>query len=337
MNTPLLFDGNGITVTDDTLLGGLACGPCASDWPVLSLALPPVWPARRWQWALRVPRVVGEGTQGPLHYRLSDDYLFGRLHLAEQALAPLRAPALQQATENAYRQLFACLASTGYPALIRVWNYLPRINAVEEGIERYRQFNIGRQDAFLAARRSLTDTLPAACALGSVDGGLTIGFLAARQPPIALENPRQVSAYHYPADYGPRSPTFSRATLVPDPVAPLLFISGTASIVGHRSLHPGDVVAQTAETLTNLAAVIAAANDALGRPHFSPDTLDYVVYLRAGADLMRVAAVLDDWLSPATPRRYVEADICRRELLVEIEACGGPGRGTASPVPGASP
>jgi len=34
-----------------------------------------------------------------------------------------------------------------------------------------------------------------------------------------------------------------------------LFISGTASIVGHKSEHVGDVTAQLEETLRNLAAV----------------------------------------------------------------------------------
>jgi hypothetical protein len=59
-----------------------------------------------------------------------------------------------------------------------------------------------------------------------------------------------VSAYDYPRQYGPAAPSFSRAALTPDP---LLLISGTASIVGHASVHLGDVTAQLEETLANLA------------------------------------------------------------------------------------
>ena len=37
----------------------------------------------------------------------------------------------------------------------------------------------------------------------------------------------------------------------------MLFVSGTASIVGHETQHRGDVVAQTRETLANLSSVLA--------------------------------------------------------------------------------
>ena len=64
---------------------------------------------------------------------------------------------------------------------------------------------------------------------------------------VPVENPRQVSAYRYPPTYGPRvadllargaGRTSAAATIA-------LFISGTASIVGHETVHQGDVRAQT--------------------------------------------------------------------------------------------
>ena len=263
--------------------------------------------------------------RGRVEYRQGPDLLFGTFALDERAFpSSPGATALQRATEAGYRELFGCLGSAGYPHLARVWNYLPRINAIEAGVERYRQFNRGRQEAFLAHARALAGTVPAACALGSRDGELRIGFLATRMPVRALENPRQVSAYHYPPAYGSRSPAFSRATLIEPAGKALLFISGTAAIVGHRSRHPADPLAQARETIINLETMIMAANAALARPRFSPDNLDYIVYLRSGESLPAVAAELDRWLGKETRRQFMVADICRRELLVEIEASSRP-------------
>ena len=167
------------------------------------------------------------------------------------------SPPLQAACEEAYAGIFRLLEAQGLPHLWRVWNYMADINGSSHGLERYRHFNVGRQDAFLAALRRVRGQVPAACALGLAAGPLSIAFLAGACPVRPIENPRQVSAYDYPEDYGPRSPTFSRGALVCLKDETLLFISGTASIVGHRSLHPGDVVAQCRESVANVAAVLA--------------------------------------------------------------------------------
>ncbi|WP_313950596.1 hypothetical protein [Accumulibacter sp.] len=226
-------------------------------------------------------------------------------------------------TELAYRRLFTTMAALGYPVLVRVWNYLAGINRQEEGVERYRRFNRGRQRAFAAAGQALTGRVPAACALGVPAGPLRIAFLASRRPMLPLENPRQISAYHYPDDYGAYSPTFSRAALLQAGACENLFISGTAAIVGHRSCYTGDVVAQAEETVANLLAVIAGANLLLDRAAFAARQLDYVVYLRHAGDLPPVRALLLARLGVSPERLvFVAADVCRAELLIEIEAGG---------------
>ncbi len=298
-------------------------------------------PELTWEGALKLSAGAGPIRRGAVDCWPGRDLLFGALAIDEHAFRGRcrgMATALRAATDAGYRELFECIEGAGYPHLLRMWNYLPRINAIEDGLERYRQFNIGRQEAFVAAGRSLTGALPAACALGSRDGDLRIGFLAARRPPRSLENPRQVSAFRYPPDYGPRSPIFARAVISEPAGGPLLFISGTAAIVGHRSLHPGDVVAQTRETIVNLEAMIEAANGALGRPLFRREDLDYVVYLRSGEDLHPVAAELSGWLGGGARLLLMEADICRRELLVEIEASSSVSASAAAPtMAGGSP
>jgi enamine deaminase RidA (YjgF/YER057c/UK114 family) len=143
-------------------------------------------------------------------------------------------------------------------------------------------------------------------------------------PPLAIENPRQVSAYRYPDAYGPRSPSFSRAAVVsPGDGRTMLFISGTASIVGHQTMHIGDVARQTEESLANIAAVLAVAAERAGAP-FPHDALTYTVYVRRPADLPVVRRIFESAVGPraASNAIYLQADICRAELLVEIEAHG---------------
>lgn len=238
------------------------------------------------------------------------------------------------ATQRAYADLFAVLAATPSTHLLRLWNYLADINLEAGGSERYRQFNAGRQQAFLDAQRSAFEGSPAACALGTHGGPLRVYFLAGRTPPVAIENPRQVSAYRYPDTYGPRAPTFSRAALADVGAGrQALFISGTASIVGHESMHLGDVRRQTEESLTNLAAVREAAAARAGRPVAAGD-MAYTVYVRHPADLPVIRQVFEQAVGPASPAArdavYLHADICRTELLVEIEAHGFIDHGTRS-------
>ena len=162
---------------------------------------------------------------------------------------------LQAASRQAYADLFAVLSASPSPHLLRLWNHFADMNLETGGIERYRQFNAGRQQAFTDAGRSAFVGAPAACALGTSSGPLQVYFLAGPQPPLAIENPRQVSAYDYPTRYGARSPTFSRAALAAvGGGRQALFISGTASIVGHETRHLGDVRRQTEESLANIAS-----------------------------------------------------------------------------------
>ena len=264
---------------------------------------------------------VQAGELGPVRWHTDGHWLFGTYDSTpEQAEA-----GLGELAQQAYTGIFRALEAAGTPHLIRLWNYLPAINREQSGLERYRQFNLGRQQAFLDAQRDAFAGAPAACALGTHDDGVfRVRFLAGRTPAQPLENPRQVPAWRYPSEFGPRTPTFSRAVLVPvSPDELTLLISGTASIVGSASVHPGDVKAQTEETLRNLQAVIGAAHER-GSARFELPSMTCTVYVRQSADADQVrrsfeAAVGAD--SHAARRAiYLQADICRSDLLVEIEA-----------------
>jgi enamine deaminase RidA (YjgF/YER057c/UK114 family) len=254
-----------------------------------------------------------------VHYRRGEQILFGCISVTESEGLPI-------ATTQAYREIFVTLDELSYPHLLRVWNYLPQINVDTHGTERYRQFNNARRNALMASGRDVAGNVPAACALGSVNGSpLVIYFLAGREAPALIENPRQVSAYEYPPQYGPK-PAFSRATIAREASGAVLFISGTASIVGHQTLHIGDVAAQTRETLVNIEALLGEANRVPGpgraRTRFDLETLAYKVYVRDSADLPLIQSQLHAALGRHAQIVYLQADICRQDLLVEIEAIG---------------
>lgn len=261
------------------------------------------------------------GQHSRVRFRRSAELLFGSIAVAEEDLTGERHSTLHAATTLAYDELCGTLEALSYPHLLRVWNYLPDINREADGTERYLQFNTARQQALRSRGRVLSGNVPAASALGAASGSpLLVYFLAGKAAPAFVENPRQVSAYHYPQQYGPHSPVFSRAALVRHSDSLALFISGTASIVGHRSTHVGDIAAQTRETLLNIDALLTAANAAAGGAHFDLGSLTGKVYVRRPADLPIIQAQLAPALAAGARFIYLQADICRQDLAVEIEA-----------------
>jgi enamine deaminase RidA (YjgF/YER057c/UK114 family) len=278
-------------------------------------------------WRLAGP--MRSGRLGRVQYRRQERLLFAALSIAEQefavpgATAPqCQAGALREATRAAYHELFEVLCALGYPHLLRIWNVLPQIHGATHRGERYWDFNGGRQDAFIGVRREITGNVPAASALGSPQAGpLTVNCIASHCAQIPLGNPRQVNPWDYPAQYGPQSPTFARGCIESGP-AQTLFVSGTASIVGHETAHAGDVREQTRETLRNIDSVLAAANAHLGAPRHALERLSYKVYVRRPEDLAHVERELRGAVGPEAQVLFLNAEICRRDLLVEIEAVG---------------
>ena len=307
------------------VLGGAWLGelPAARtrEWP--AQAIPARLPGSHREsveevWACDAP--CSAGTFQGIDWRRTDGLLYGVLELNESEFSALPAGSpLQSASREAYRRIFSLLEDESLPNLWRTWNFLADINRQSNGLERYRQFNIGRQEAFLEFRRGATGNVPAACAIGLTGGPLRVAFMAGSEPAEPIENPRQISAYNYPAEYGPSSPTFSRAALVRLPEQELLFVSGTASILGHRTVHPGDVANQARESLANVAAVVAEANRLSHSGDYSLDELAYRVYLRHADHFASVREALASSLGAHAPITYVQADICRADLLVEIE------------------
>ena len=148
-----------------------------------------------------------------------------------------------------------------------------------------------------------------------------------------IENPRQTSAYHYPPKFGRHSPIFSRACVLNESAGTSLFVSGTASIVGHETIHQGDVGAQTRETMANISALLEEANRVAGPARYSLEGLKFKVYVRQPSDFHAIEGALAGSLRPSAAVVYLQADVCREDLLVEIEATGeSSGQGGDAPI-----
>ncbi len=256
-------------------------------------------------------RPAHTGILDGVHYADNGDALFLHIHLDESV-----PDTLSFLTAAAYQRLFAVARARGYPHPLRIWNYFPAINQEVDGLERYRAFCVGRHTALRAEGAELETHLPAASAIGTREPGLRLYALAAREAGWQIENPRQVSAFHYPTQYGPQSPTFSRAILKHWGERDChLYISGTASVVGHASQHL-DLMAQLDETLLNLAALIAQANR---RALVPLHPVLFRVYVRPDIDPAPVRERIARAFGPDTPLLFLRADICRQDLLIEIE------------------
>lgn len=289
----------------------------ATDARRLRVPLEPMGPGQVEIWRGDTPAI--HGRDGDIAWAENGELQFGALVLHESADLDLEA-----ASALAYAQMNQFIAARGYPHVLRIWNYLDGLTEGEDDAERYRRFCVGRVRGL---ERVDEARLPAATCIGSFGGPrqLLVYWLAARSPGVALENPRQVSAYRYPRQYGPQSPSFARAMLPPPGSQAPLLLSGTASIVGHATAHHGNLGAQLDEILVNIEALRGAAAERSGDVPAGIDDAGTLlkVYVRDREALPQVAAALDARFGTRVPRLLLHAEVCRRELAVEIEGVLG--------------
>ena len=103
------------------------------------------------------------------------------------------------------------------------------------------------------------------------------------------------------------TPKFERAKLVARGDEEIVFLSGTAAILGERSVAPGDVAAQTRTTIDNITALVGDRRMTRLRAYVKRTEETGIVQSLCEAAFGRIPAL------------YVRADVCREELLVELE------------------
>jgi len=257
-----------------------------------------------------VSAAVVREVHGQMTLYATDALLCGLLDVTESG-------SLEPAIAAAYQQIQDTCAQRGFPHLLRAWNFFGAINAGSGDDERYRRFSVGRARVLAPAPDG---GYPAATAIGipGPSGRVQIAFLAAGRPGEAIENPRQTSAWRYPREFGPVAPGFSRAMLLPWLPTPLLLVSGTASVVGHETVHDATAT-QLDEALRNVGMVVDAAAARLQRPLALGRGSALRVYLRDAEEASAVAAQLSERLPAEADWMLLHGDICRADLRIELE------------------
>jgi chorismate lyase/3-hydroxybenzoate synthase len=238
----------------------------------------------------------------------------------------LDAASLRARVASAYLALHRALAKIErYPT--RFWNFVPGIGQVmAPNVDRYMVFNGGRYDAHVEWYGSPNisndsgQSLATASAVGVTGSDLFIHCLAMEQPGTHVENPRQTPAWQYSTRYGPLPPCFSRATIVTLRGRRHLLIGGTASVVGEDSRHAGDLRGQLDETLFNIESLVRTASGDAGDCEAPLKRLvDLRVYVTDATQAGHVGRIVSEQCPRARALDIVAAEVCRRELLVEIE------------------
>jgi enamine deaminase RidA (YjgF/YER057c/UK114 family) len=205
-----------------------------------------------------------------------------------------------------------------YRDVARTWFYLADILAWYPEFNRARTAIYGRF-GILPGQENGRLKLPASTGIrGEVSAGAAcaldllavVGHAESRPLTKQLNNPGQQDAFQYGS-------AFSRGVLLRHPDVSLLQVSGTAAIDEKgASLHRGDVRAQIDCTFDKIAALIgqegAHLSDIVAACVFVKRPEDALVYQEQAAarGLTNLPAVV------------MVADICRKELLFEIDAEG---------------
>lgn len=207
--------------------------------------------------------------------------------------------------------------------IYRQWNYIQGITRQIAGRQNYQEFNDAR--SLFYQKNDWYCNYPAATGIGTSFGGVMVEFFAScggNPVNCAIDNPMQISAHTYSQkvligssegkDTQKTTPKFERARLIGEGV----YISGTAAIRGEESLSNEDITAQTASTMQIMDALIAPGNLPVPCRRTQYDTLR--VYVKNEKDIPLAQSYLQQYY-PVPQKHFVVSDICRPELLIEIE------------------
>lgn len=245
---------------------------------------------------------------------------------------------IMQQSLDAFKLLHAILMEEKmeFSDIIRQWNYIEQITGIvnhnNSTSQHYQIFNDVRSKFYQLA--SFDNGFPAATGIGMEYGGISIDIIAAKlenkNSIIGLKSPVQLDAYAYSkevlaenytmGDFCRTTPKFERAKILISPENKWIFISGTAAIVGQASIPQLSVEQQTEMTIQNIKSLISPEN--LRKHGITPGemaTINHLrVYVKYKNDIQQVKDICLKYF-PHLPITYAVADICRPELLVEIE------------------
>lgn len=236
--------------------------------------------------------------------------------------------------------------------IVRQWNYIGGITEASDGIQHYQAFNEARA-GFYATGKWQGKGYPAATGIGMSVRGLLVSLVAVISKSeelriIPINNPLQIAAHQYSqtqligevrkviADpcvengvttatkvvettHRLATPKFERAKIILYKQSGIGYISGTAAIRGEESMHSMNAAMQTRQTIENIQFLMSEKNLNLhGISQFVTTFVSLRVYFKNAEDADVIKAEVEkQWAG--IPVVYTQADVCRKELLVEIE------------------
>jgi hypothetical protein len=269
---------------------------------------------------------------GGLPYTVVDHGGFKELHVAGLMGEP--GESISISAEKAFEKGIAILRAEGLSIdhIIRQWNYIENIAIVDEesgSHQNYQDFNDVRSRYY--AQGTFRNGYPAATGIGMDTGGVIINFVALSESDQVkvrpIQNPGQIDAHQYsekvlrgdaPAKCTPK---FERAKVISFNSSHYFYVSGTASILGEKTMHVGDVEKQTITTIENIYRLFAKENQELLGIYFDVSQIRFShlrVYVKHQEDIPLVRKICDEKLNSSSSL-FLESDVCREELLVEIE------------------
>jgi len=223
-----------------------------------------------------------------------------------------------------------------FSCIFRQWNYIEGIVEMDQRecmeCQHYQLFNDVRSKYYSTAE--FRNGYPAATGIGTRAGGVIVSFYASDPGEMqihSIENPLQRAAFKYTDEVligdaayteNPRStPKFSRAKYLKNSLSSQVYISGTASIRAEKTIGVNDVIMQTRVTLNNISKLIHPETIARldNNAQAIPEIQFYRVYIKNPEDFEAVKQVCESYF-PGIPGIFLISDICRGDLLVEIEA-----------------
>jgi hypothetical protein len=231
--------------------------------------------------------------------------------------------------EQVFFQLKLLLNMVGLPmnSIVRQWNYISDILGFDGQEQRYQAFNNVRSlfygDSFAGTG------FPAATGIGMNQGGVIIEFIAIQSNHLvnsAIDNPLQISAHDYSdkvlvGEQCPlkTTPKFERARYLELNGKKMIFISGTASIQGEHTVGIGNPAEQTEITIVNIRHLFSEeVLSKITTEKLSPKYGHARVYIKNRKDYSAIRKTFRKNFGNL-PVVYIVADICRPDLLVEIE------------------
>jgi len=240
---------------------------------------------------------------------------------------------VEQTADQAFKTIDQILQAEDmhFQHLIRLWNFVPGIVAIERQenrlVQNYQILNETRSKWF--DMKGMNHDFPAATGIGCDLGGVVVEGIAFKASGnkliISLSNPDQISAHKYSKDRligeeASSAPKFERGKLLLSGKDGCVFVSGTAAIKGELSV--GHVVKEQLNlTLDNISKLIAIENlKNCGLPAGSYALLPvyFRAYVKHHCDGILVREILQQNY-PGAIVHVLKASICRDELLVEVE------------------